>query len=170
MLFRSCGYYNWTVRAYDGTSYSSYPAWFNFSLQPYVAITLLQNLSDFGHMEPGQTNDTADNNPEPFIVQSDSNVLVNLTVNATDPLWGASALGNNNFRFKANTTNEPNSFASATSQMTYTPLTGSAILAVHNLKYTNQNDTVGIDFEVTVPNAEPPGVKTSNVVVEARQS
>ncbi len=160
-----CGYYNWSVRAFDGTSYSGWSTKFNFSIVSVVNIFLVQNTSNFGYLAIKQTNDTADNNPPPFIVQSDSNIPVNITVKALNDLWNTSGLGNTTFRYKANLTNETGSFATTKSQTTYTPVTRAATFAIAFLNFTDINDTAGIDLEITVPNYEPPGNKSSTVVV-----
>ncbi len=165
-----CGYYNWSVRAYDGFNYSTYSPTFNFSISSLVSITLIQNTSNFGYLAVTQTNDTADNNPQPFIVQSDSNVQVNITIRALNDLWNTSGLGNTTFRYKANTTNESGSFAFTKSQTTYTPVTRSATFAVGFLNFTNASDTAGLDLEITVPNSEPPGNRSSTVIVGGLQS
>jgi hypothetical protein len=166
----ACGVYFWNVRAFDGQDYGSFSELFNLSIQSLVNITLIQNLTDFGNMQVREINDTTDNNPVPFIVQSDSNVLVNISVKALADLWTTSGLGNNSFRYKANTTNETGSFNLSRSQTSFTPVTGSFTFAIARLNFTNTNDTAAIDFEVTVPDAEPAGQKSANVVILGAQS
>jgi hypothetical protein len=165
-----CGVYFWKVRANDGTDFGSYSTQFNFSIQPLVSITLTQNFTNFGVMQIRETNDTADGNPQPFVVQSDSNVLVNITIRALDALWDTSGLGNNTFRFKANRTAERNAFNFSGSQIVYKAMKGAFQPVVKQLKFANTNDTAAIDFEVTVPAEEPSGIKTSSVVVAGAQS
>ncbi|HME87034.1 MAG TPA: hypothetical protein VKE88_01340, partial [Candidatus Nanoarchaeia archaeon] len=166
----TCGYYNWSVVAYDGADYGNYSSLFNFSIQSYIDIFLTQNLSDFGNMQIFDTNDTVDNNPLPFMVQSDSNVYVNVSTRALDELWTTSGLGNNSFRFKAANSTEVGSFNDTFSQMTYVPVFSSNRLAIHRLNFHNSTDTAEIDLEVTVPGEEPPGQKSSILIVEGAQS
>jgi hypothetical protein len=165
-----CGYYNWSVRGYDGTDFGTYSSVFNFSILPYVNIYLIQNISNFGNMVLFENNDTSDDNPLPFVVESGSNVLVNVNIRALDELWDRSGLGNNSFRFKIDVTTEPNSFNFTGSQTTYIPVKATAVFGVRQLKYVGSNDTAEIDFNVTVPDAEPAGRKSSNVIVEGVQS
>ena len=165
-----CGYYNWSVRAYDGTSFSVNSGLFNFSIQPYVNITLTQNSSDFGLLNPGQSNDTTDENPPSFVVESNGNVLVNVTVRGLDDLWDTEALGSNSFMYKSNATEEANSFDTDNSQNTFRAVTGSATKAIKELKRVRSTNTARIQFNVTVPATESPGLKKSNVILEASQS
>ncbi|MEK6886852.1 MAG: LamG domain-containing protein, partial [Nanoarchaeota archaeon] len=165
-----CSYYNWTVRAYDGKAFSPYSTIFNFSIQPYVNITLLQNTSDFGFLSPGQSNDTTDENPQSFVVESNSNVLVNVTVRGLDDLWDSEALGSNSFRYKTNETAETNSFDFTNSQRTFRAITGSATKAIKELKRIKATNTAEIELEITAPVTESPGMKKSNIILEAAQS
>lgn len=166
-----CGAYNWRVRANDTKIFGVYSGTFNFSIQPFVNITLTANLSDFGTMQVRQKNDTTDENPASFVVESNSNVLVNVTVKALSDLWSRSGLGNNSFRFKVNTTSEPNSFNFTTvSQRTFTPIKSVNKKAVTKLKFKNSNNSAKIELEVTVPDDEPSGQKSSNLVVTGLQA
>jgi hypothetical protein len=168
--FDKCGYYNWSVQAFDGSLYSPWSSIFNFSITPYVNINLTQNLSDFGNMGPLQSNTTINNSPPPFVVQSNSNVLVNVTVSAT-PLFSTSGLGNKSFEFKANTSYMGNSsFNFQNSTTVWTPMGSTAQLVIAQLNYPPFNNTAGIDLNVTVPQAEPPGQKISTITVFGAES
>ncbi len=167
-----CGVYFWNVEANDGTLNSSFSSTFNFSIQVNVNINLTQNFSNFGNMIPGQTNTTVNNNPPPFIVQSLSNVLVNVSINATT-LFNLSGLGNTTFMFKANTTNSSNTFNAFNttySNMTWTPMTSTPKSVIAYLNFPPYNNTAAIDLNVTVPNGEPPGLKVSTITVYGVES
>ena len=64
-------YYIWKVRAYDGQNYSNWSKPFNFSIQANLTISLPTNAADFGNMNPGDNDNTTDNNPLPILISND---------------------------------------------------------------------------------------------------
>ncbi|MBW2965249.1 hypothetical protein KY363_07365 [Candidatus Woesearchaeota archaeon] len=100
--YDECGTYNWTVRAYDGYYYGNWSESWNFSIMPYVALVLLNNTVDFGEAEINIWNDTTDDNPLPFLLQSDGNVLTNvMNVTANQSFFIGQSTVDSDFQIKA---------------------------------------------------------------------
>jgi titin len=157
--------YYWRVRANDSVStYGNWSDIWNFTLVPSVDIFMLNNVTDFGGMAPGDSNDTADNSPLPFKLRNDGNTEANVSVNATD-LWSAAALGTHYYQFKANQSDELNSFNWTLSQTTWANMSDSRALAIAIFNHTNSNDTAAIDIRVEAKTNEPPGTKSSTIEI-----
>jgi cysteine-rich repeat protein len=168
--YDECGAYNWTVRAYDGYYYGNWSDSWNFSIMPYIALFLINNTVDFGEAANDETNDTIDNNPWPFLLQSDGNVYTNI-INATANqsfFVGASAT-DADFQLKADNSTEMNSFnwtGSATQWINLTTIRR----IIDRLSWRDLNDTAEIDVKVHVPLDEPSGVKITGLIFYGEQS
>jgi len=157
--------YYWRVRAYDGIEYGNWSDIWNFTIVSYVSANLTNSLVNFGLMQPGTSNDTVDNDPQPFLIENTGNVKVNISVNATQ-LWQAlgAELGTVYYQFKANhSLNEPDSFDWQLSQTTWLPFNTSLTLAVAYLNWSDSADEAALDIYVEAKNDEPPGSKNSTV-------
>jgi hypothetical protein len=143
------------------------------SVASVVAISLPTNNINFGSMTNGASNQTDTNNPAPFIIQNDGTVLVNITINATN-LWTGTGGANPSvyYRVRANDSTEGNCYLTADSQTAYMnmPATGSPTSIVKRLNFPNSCDSVQVHVNVTVPNDEAAGAKTSTVEFLAIQS
>ncbi|MBW2993589.1 hypothetical protein KY317_03380 [Candidatus Woesearchaeota archaeon] len=157
--------YYWKVRAYDTEVYSDFSEVWNFSITPYKAINLIIANVSFGSMING-SNTTEDHSPPPVIVENVGNVPVNLTFNGS-ALWTSVAAENDYYMFKAGV-NESNSFDETLSDTTWTqvPLS-SATPQIIGLNYTNENNTVEIEINLTVPPDEGAGTKSADILISS---
>jgi hypothetical protein len=169
--YDECGTYNWTIRAFDGAFFGNWPAPWNFSIQPYVALTLANGGAiDFGDVDTGQTNDTSDGNPPPFLLQSDSNVIMSiLNVTSNQSMFTSLSAKPTDFQIKAANSTEIGAFNWTESATDWINLT-SIIKIVDRLNWRDVNDSVAIDVKIHVPDDEPPGEKVTGLVFYAEQT
>lgn len=158
--------YYWQVRAHDGESFGEWSEVWNFTLDSLVSISATTDSIDFGSITRGSTDNTSDDSPSPFVVQNDGNVLINISLNATQ-LFNQAALGTDSYQFKVDNTTETGSFSWLTSLVTWTAMPSAAVVAIDSLIYDNATDTAEVDILVAIPNDEPAGSKSSTVNFEA---
>ncbi len=160
--------YNWTVTAHDGTEYGEESDIWNYTVASLIDISLVVSDISVAGMEPGDNESTEDDSPQPFIVQNKGNVHVNLTVHASVQLWDLAPLGTKYFMFKAGeSTIKPASFNMTLSASDWLNMTGLAQFAVANLHYNDTKDYAEIELAVEVPHNEPPGAKSTDIIIEA---
>ncbi|MEM5798333.1 MAG: right-handed parallel beta-helix repeat-containing protein [Candidatus Aenigmatarchaeota archaeon] len=139
-----------------------------------ITISLPVDTVNFGTMQLGQSDNTTDNSPPPFILQNDGSVPVNITINATQ-LW-YSSLGSGTssyYQFKTECNESscvPDPDNDLVTSWTNIPINEQAILACSNLRFIDNQDTVKIHIKVTVPVDEPAGSKNSTVTFTASQA
>ena len=169
-------YYNWTVQAYDDENFSGYGEIFNVTFEAFLSVSFVNGLNvvDFGNLELGENNDTTDDSPSPLAIQNDGNSLVdvNLSVNNTF-LFEQKQFPSTFFTFKFDQFGrESGSFDTSPSVFTggsfvffsnVSNITLNTTLSDFN--FTNTNDSVEIDFNVTVPDFESSGLKTANITL-----
>jgi hypothetical protein len=143
----------------------------NVNIGSVVAISLPTNSIDFGSMNIGESNQTDDNIPAPFLIQNDGTVKVNITVNSTD-IWTSTVNPSVYYRIRANDSVEGNCYLTADSQTTYMnmPNTTTQTSLVKRLDFPNGCDSVQVHVNVTVPGSEAAGAKLSTVEFTAIQS
>ncbi len=141
-----------------------------------LIISLPVNEVDFGTISRGSSDDTTDNNPQPFLIQNDGNVKVDVTIardaNST-PLFNGTGGGDNSssFQFKADRSSEHDSFNYGQSQNSWANVPGTAsVLVVKGLKFADNHDTAEVDLKIAVPFDEPPGLKSEGLNFIAAQS
>ena len=160
--------YNWTVVANNTYGYGETSDLFNYTVQSYVDISLIQSSVSVDGMLPGDNESTEDDTPLPFIVQNNGNVFVNLSVNASDSLWSMVGLDNHNFRFKADeNASETGSFNMTMSALEWLNVSYTAFDTVADLDFDDDGDIVEIDIAVIVPDSEPPGEKSASLNIYA---
>ena len=162
--------YFWKVVACDPTECGSWSDTWNFSIEPYISLTMINDSIDFGSKNTGDKDNTTDNSPGPFVVQNDGNVIANITwVSANQSMWSTQPSNTEYFRFKIdNTTNEESSFNYTESTTNWTNMTDISVsnqTAVAYLHYNDTKDTAEIDLLIEVPADEPPGMKLVTVYV-----
>ncbi|MEK6933565.1 MAG: LamG-like jellyroll fold domain-containing protein, partial [Nanoarchaeota archaeon] len=162
-------YYNWSVRAYDGSEYGAWTNIFGLNISALVAISLPVSTIDFGLLTQGQSKNTTTGDPAPFRIQNDGNAFVNITVNGTN-LWLTKANPDRFYQFKiANNSAENGSFSWSQSLISFRNMSGPAVtlLSIIELNYTDASDTALIDLLVEDPASEPAGQKLSTVTFTA---
>ncbi len=157
--------YYWKVNATDGEAGSAYSDVWNFTVNSYVSVSLINNTVDFGSMIRSTTDNTTDDSPYPFVVENDGNSLINISINAT-PLFDSVAMGSN-YQFRIDNHTEAGSFNWTTSITTWTNMLTSQVVAIDALKYDDASDTAQCEILVDVPSDEIAGGKASNVLFEA---
>ncbi|MBN2459309.1 fibronectin type III domain-containing protein [Candidatus Woesearchaeota archaeon] len=158
--------YNWTVSACDTYDSCNTSTQFTFRITSVADMILTVNATSFGDMALGENNDTEDDSPAPMVARNVGNVLLNVTINATN-LFSTVDMNAYNFQFKADDEPEPGSYEISCSQdsafafmSNVTPKT-----LFCNLSYVDANDESQIEYNVTVPISEPPGAKSSSIEV-----
>ncbi len=154
--------YNWTVSACDTYDACNTSDIWNFTIDSIALIELIVNSTSFGEISTGSSNDTTDFSPVPLVIRNTGNVLVNITINATQ-FFTSVALGASNYQFKV-ANNETGSINTACSQnASFANMPATPANAVCNLTYNDSNDEARIHLAILVPNDESPGTKSSSI-------
>ncbi len=156
--------YWWRVIAYDGAQFSPYSNATNFTLQSLINFSLPIRNIDFGNMSLGQQNDTVDESPRAFWLQSDGNMPINVSVTSTRLFLGPSVdYPTANYRFKARI-NESFAFNSSNSTLNWTNFSlTSSRMDIVDLNWTDEHDDARVDVNITVPLDEPFGLRNATV-------
>ncbi|MFH1424084.1 MAG: hypothetical protein ABIG20_00200 [archaeon] len=135
-----------------------------------ISVDASTTPMDFGTMDVNTQNDTTNDDPSPFIISNDGNVMVNITVGAAD-MWTSDANPTANYKVNSSE-NESASVVSATNLTTWMnmPATGAPSNIVTHLWYETANDSIKVNINVTVPGEELPGSKSSVVTFTASQA
>jgi len=163
-------YYNWTVRAHDGEEFGDWnESGRNISIKSSIIISLNVSGIDFGKKNVTDNDSTTDNSPKPIVIVNDGNVLINITLSATE-LWGEVTLPDTSFQFKVtNSTLACFIYDNSTTSFTDVPTATTPI--IHKLNFTggfqNGCGNVSIDVSITVPSDEPAGNKSSTMTFTA---
>ncbi len=156
--------YWWKVRACDAGGCSPWTGLWNFTIASVIGLTFDVNNTNFGSMQYNTTDNTTDGSPPPFIVNNTGNVKVNVSINATGPLFTTSFLGNDTWQFKAREY-EPNAFVVGTSQTAWANMSASDPHVFTDLFYGGARDATYVDILIDLPPTEPAGYKSSVVVI-----
>lgn len=159
--------YDWSVQACDDDGCTAWETIFNFTIESNLGILLRQNTSTFATLLPQETNDTEAGPGVPMWVENIGNVMVNVSLNATGPLFIVAGLDNTAFQFKV-VANESSSYASG--QTSYANVPSALIDAFVDLKYQDANDDGLIHYKVTVPADEPAGTRSTIITVRTTVS
>jgi len=137
---------------------------FNFTLESFLAVSLVVNSTNFGSMVPYDNNDTSDDNPNPLLMENIGNIRANITVTGTQ-LFELGGFPSEYYQFKIGL-NKTSSFDQTQSTMSYTNMSNaSSRIDTVDLDWHNINDTAEIDINVTVPAHEPKGTKSSLITI-----
>ncbi|MFC2136285.1 LamG-like jellyroll fold domain-containing protein, partial [Bacteroidota bacterium] len=154
--------YWWIVEVFDGDTRTN-STYFNFTIESYKAINLTTSTVNFGTLEQDASADT-ENDASPMIIENIGNIYVNLTIYANTSLWETQALNTSYFEFKADT-DEASAFNEGTSTMIWADVTDAPFLLLNKLDFHPISDSAQIDYNVTVPNTEPPESKQSQIII-----
>jgi hypothetical protein len=166
-------FYNWTVRACNNVGCSAWSTSFNFSLESWVVLTMVNNSVNFGTAILGQVLNTNSGNPAPFVVENDGNVAADLiNISGNQSLWVASGaqLGTRYLQMKVRNSSLQGSFNYSGSITNWTNVTASNQSVVKQLDYNTSRNQAYIDIQIEVPGAEPPGTKQTNLILNFAQS
>ncbi|MBU1622702.1 MAG: hypothetical protein KJ597_03960, partial [Nanoarchaeota archaeon] len=154
--------YFWKVRGNDSVGYGDYSETFNFTLESYVAISVIRDTVSFGTMNGSDTANTTNNDPWPFLVENAGNIYLNLTITGTQ-LFTQGGFPSEYFQFKIGE-NETSSYNTSLSTTTWTNITNtSSANDVLNLDWHAANDNFETDLKVVIPGDEGAGTKNSTI-------
>ncbi|UZE93949.1 MAG: right-handed parallel beta-helix repeat-containing protein [Candidatus Pacearchaeota archaeon] len=160
-------YYNWTIKAWDGEDYGPVSDEWRFNIDSLVAVSPINDTSNFGSMQPGTSNDTTDNNPWPVSIQNDGNCFVNMSIYATQ-LWDITPATNESYQYKFDFL-ESNSFNWSTSTISWANIpigfTTPNVLNEFNWSWDDLNDSAELDIKLAPLSKEPPGDKNSIITL-----
>lgn len=158
--------YYWKVRATDSYKYSDYSGIGNFTLSSYLALSIIDNLVDFGDMDIGTSNDTTNLHPAPFRVENAGNIFANVSVTATR-MFNSGDFPSDNYQFKVRE-NESNAFNVSISTTSWTNISNeSSAYDTLDLDWHDYKDNFIADILLDVPSSEPTGNRSSTVTFEA---
>ncbi len=158
-------YYNWSVRAFDGLSFSPWSTSFNYSVLGEIGLLLVNNTVAFGQLQVGDMDNTTDGSPAPLLMENTGNVYVNVSINAT-ALWVTQPANSTYYQYKISNASARNmSFNYTTSNTTFQfiPLSSNS-MALRDYDYHDASDWARIEILLSVPVAEPFGNKESTIV------
>jgi hypothetical protein len=163
--------YEWKVQACDSESdCSEWSDTWNFTIQPYVDIQLVESTTDFGTLVLGQTKNTSASNPGdtngPFLIRNNGNCFANVSINAT-PMFSSVAMNTEYYKYKIDEYTESNTYDTGCTMLVWNNMDSSPKQAICALDFTDTQDEAEIDLLVEVPSAEPSGTKESTITVSA---
>ncbi|MBU0456655.1 MAG: LamG domain-containing protein, partial [Nanoarchaeota archaeon] len=154
--------YYWKVRANDSTGYGNFSPTFNFTLESYLAISVIQDTVNFSTISNGDTVNTTAGNATPFLTENVGNIIANVTITAT-PIFQQASFPSNNYQFKI-AENESNAFNLTLSTTDYTNMTNvSSTADVVDLDWHNFKNDFLTHILLRVPVDEGSGTKSSTV-------
>ena len=158
-------FFNWTVRAWDGSGFGSWATERNISIQSDITISLPTSSVSFGSKNITDTDNTTDENPAPLLLQNDGNAELNISVNFTN-LWNSVSNPSNYFQYKIRNLSTT-CFIAGNTQTSWAQSPSATTLAVHRLNFTSGYQTgcnnVSVDLLVEAPGDEISGNKNSNI-------
>ena len=158
-------YYNWSVRAHDGTGWGEWSSVWHLNVTAEIDVNLSVNEINFGSLDLGEIENTSDDNPGPFVLDNDGNVVTNISLNSS-AIWNTESSDSSYYQFKVdNVTGEEGAFDWLLSIVSWfnMPITGE-VVAVGELNYSDGKDSVETDIRLEVPPAEAPGVKNATII------
>lgn len=157
--------YFWQVRACDDWNCSAYTTTFNFSIQDYLNINVVQNDILFDNLSFLESNDTTDDNPLPFLFENGGNIKANLiNINSTG-IWSSVLLNTSFYQSAVDNSSEANSFDWENSLTTWRNISDNHrdTILISALDYNDSQDSAEIEINLTVPTGEPSGQKSDTL-------
>ena len=137
-----------------------------------IIISLPVSDISFGTVALDSVEDTADDNPRPFMVRNDGSVDVDVTVLATD-LFSSALRIPSDYQFQCGGTPEV-LLCPAGSPLIWMdmPIEGMTlpILAIKSLPFSDSGDELEVEIRIHVPADEGSGIKSSLVTLTASQA
>jgi parallel beta-helix repeat protein len=154
------GWHNWTITANDTEEYGNASSKWGFKILPVIVLNLNPAMLDFGEKIVGQSDNSSDGSPAPFIVENNGTVVSDVVnVTADSNLWVRSPSPTDKFQIKVSDS-EAGSINLTGSRTDWTDVSLSNLTLISGLNYSDVHDTARIDFKITVPGDEPPGQKS----------
>ncbi|USN45872.1 MAG: right-handed parallel beta-helix repeat-containing protein [Candidatus Woesearchaeota archaeon] len=159
----SSGSFQFQVRACDFYGCSNFSSPHFFNVTNVVSISLVTNETDFSNLNPGVTDDSTDDDPSPMVIRNDGNVRINVSINATQSFFVTEELNTSYFQYKADQ-DEASSFNTTGSSTSWLNVTNVSTRFIHTLQYNDTKDQAQVDFKITIPTYETPGIKSTLIV------
>ena len=157
--------YYWKIITFDNVNHTGNSTETrSFTLESLVSVTLINNKTLFGTLNPGDSDATHDDNPNPIKIENDGNTMLDINLSLIGlNLWNSVPSPTSYFMYKVDNRTEPYSFNYAGSQTTYSnvPIVNTTFISL--LNHTNATDLAEVDFNLTVPSQEIPGIKSANI-------
>ncbi len=160
-------YYNWSVRASDGSVYTSWTSYRRVDINSLVQFSLLNASVNFSTMDIGESKNTTTATPPPYpvVAQNDGNVYLNISINASS-IWQSDASPTVKYQVKAdNSSGETRVFNAAKSLVSFTNMPTVVTLLIAYLNWTDTADAADMDLLLTAPDNELSGAKSSSVTI-----
>ncbi|MFH1064220.1 MAG: LamG domain-containing protein, partial [Candidatus Woesearchaeota archaeon] len=157
-------WYNWTVTPYDGEGYGETSTIWEFKIMPIIILSLNPDTIDFGEMFLGESANTTEDDPFPFIITNNGTVvadIVNVTANSN--LWVSSPSPTDKFQIKVSD-NETGSINLTGSATDWIQVSLSNVTLIDSLNYSDANDQARVDLWITVPLDETSGLKSVDLI------
>ena len=154
------GGYTWTVRSFDNNLYSNWAPERNFSIAPYLSISLIQNNVNFGNMDRTVANDTTNDHPLPFVLENTGTVLANISISA-EPMFTFADFPSEHFMMKIDNSSEVGSFNWIDSMTNWISASYNNVSMITELNYSDSFDTAEIDLLVDIPQNEYGALSTT---------
>ena len=134
----------------------------NFTVDSLLSITMMTSVVEFGEISPGTEANTSDGVPAPFRAENTGNIDANVSLNASALLVSV-AHNRSNYQFKIRE-NESSAFSTSLSALDWVNMSASDTRArVVNLSWRESKNDFLTDINLTIPNDEPAGYKTSTI-------
>ncbi len=165
----NAGTWYWRVRAFqlNTSAVSNYSGVFNLTILTVVACNLPTSGVDFGVLGLNRSNDTLDDSPRPLVIKSSGNIPENISINASN-LWNDSNAQNPSRFYQWKITDNATGSFTAANTTTFLNMSTTAQRTIEGLRYTNASfpaPAARIELNITAPAQEPPGSKTSNILL-----
>ncbi len=157
--------YFWQVRGNDGTVNGSFSSSRNFTVESFLALSIVRSTVEFGSVNPG-TNVTTVSDAPPFRAENTGNIFINVSLNATR-YFTQGSYPSQSYQFRIEE-NETGSFNTTLSNTTYINMSATNSTAnVVNLDWQDIRDEFLVGLRLNVSTDEPPGLKSSTVTFTA---
>ncbi|MGV8161935.1 MAG: LamG-like jellyroll fold domain-containing protein [Candidatus Nanoarchaeia archaeon] len=156
--------YYWKVRANDTTAYGEWSDIWNFTLESYIEVELVNSGISFGTVYPQESKNTQENDPLPFVFTSRSNTYANMyEFKVNESLWESVELDTDYWQMKARSTQNNGTFNESDSKINWFNVTNTSYVVTY-LNYSVGKNNVIVDVNIKGPNYESPGGKDSSVI------
>ena len=154
--------YFWKVQGNDSSGYGAFSEVFNFTLDSYLAISVLDDIVDFGLIGSGSVLNTTAGDYGKFKSENVGNILSNVTITGTF-YFNTSVFPSNAYQFKI-VENKSNAFDVGLSTVDWTDMDGfSSNPHVIDLDWHDFKNDFLTHLLIRVPDNEPAGTKSTTV-------
>lgn len=158
--------YFWRVAANDSTGYGSFSGVGNFTIDSYLAVSMLTDTVAFGSVTAGNNYSTVFGTPGPFRMENIGNIFFNVSLNAS-PFFEAVPMNSSYYMFRIRENSTETGALNLTLSYAYNNWSGmnytSSLFHVAELNWRDAFDEYVTDINISVPTNESFGAKSSTV-------